>query len=290
MRKRTMRKLTMWKLAILFSLLANLAWAQSYPSYESTTVNDYADLLSGAQEAQLSQRLDQLRSETGVEMTVLTLDSQDPFAPGQTLEGFAAGIFNDWGIGDAERNDGVLVLVLRQDRQMRIELGAGYRRDWDTVARRVVDDHFLPAFRNNDYPRGILEGSEAVIDQIVLPFHDGSPAPTGGGGDWITSLMIAGAVAVAMFGVLRDHWDNLTTRLRPCPKCGRRGLSLTRRVIAPATTAHSGQGMRRVQCPHCDYDEDTPYVIARHSRRRLRGSGGGFGGGRSGGGGASGRW
>lgn len=285
-----MWKLTVWKLAILFSLMANLAWAQSYPSYESTTVNDYADLLSSAQEAQLSQRLDQLRSDTGVEMTVLTLDSQDPFAPGQTLEGFAAGIFNEWGIGDAERNDGVLVLVLRQDRQMRIELGAGYRRDWDNLARRVVDDHFLPAFRNNDYPRGILQGSEAVIDQIVQPFHQGSPAPTGDESNWVASLIIVGSVAVAMLGVLRDHWAKLTTRLRHCPNCGRRGLSLTRRVIAPATTAHSGQGMQRVKCAHCEYADESPYVIARHSRRRARGSGGGFGGGRSGGGGASGRW
>ena len=57
-------------------------------------------------------------------MTIITLESQAPYAPDETLEEFATNLFNNWGIGDAARNDGILVLVLPDDRAMRIELGA----------------------------------------------------------------------------------------------------------------------------------------------------------------------
>ena len=59
-------------------------------------------------------------------MKIITLESQAPYAPDETLEEFATNLFNDSGIGDATRNDGILVLVLPDDRAMRIERGAGY--------------------------------------------------------------------------------------------------------------------------------------------------------------------
>ena len=97
----------MLRFLCVFMLLAGMASAQSYPEYQSSTVNDVADLLDPPEEAALSERLTELERETGVEMTVLTLSSQSGFAPDQTLEQFATGLFNHWGIGKAERDDGV---------------------------------------------------------------------------------------------------------------------------------------------------------------------------------------
>jgi uncharacterized protein len=63
-----------------------------------------------------------------------------------TLEAFATALFNHWGVGKAETNDGVMILVFRDDRAMRLELGAAYGRDWDRVAQDVVERNFLNAF------------------------------------------------------------------------------------------------------------------------------------------------
>ena len=85
-------------LALVFS--AHNAYAQSYPEYNSTTVNDYAGLLDDTSEARVVAQLEALKKDTGVEMAVLTLSRQEMFAPDITLEKFATGLFNEWGIGD----------------------------------------------------------------------------------------------------------------------------------------------------------------------------------------------
>lgn len=269
---------------ILFLLSASAAFSQTYPEYHSTTVNDQADLLSASDEAVLSEQLSTLRRDTGVEMTVLTLATQSDYAPDQTMEQFATGLFNHWGIGDADRNDGVLVLILSDDRAMRIELGASYARDWDAAAVQVIDDHFLGAFSDGDYPRGILEGSAAVRDEIVLPFLAGQDAPerTGSTQNWPFIALIA---MVMLFNVRRYIGDGLV-RLRKCPSCGHRSLRQTRRTTMAASRTASGSGIRNVSCSRCMHSRDYAYVIPRVSS----GSSGGFGGGRSGGGGGSGRW
>jgi len=277
-------------LFLFFFFWTSSALGQTFPEHQSTTVNDFAGLLDAAEVSRLSAQLDDLRRETGVEMTVLTLNTQSEYAPRLTLERFATRLFDEWGIGDAYRNDGLLVLILRNDRAMRIELGAAYARDWDRVAEHIVEDTFLPAFSTGDYPRGIAQGVTAIIDQIIGPFQAGETAP-----GWGFPIPSEAAIIFAVLGVIglisgrRRIGDGLA-RLRKCPNCGRRGLHQTRNVQFPATATNSGAGIRRLRCDHCDYDVETTYFIQRHYSNSGDSSGGGFGGGSSGGGGASGRW
>lgn len=72
---------------------------------------------------------------------------------------------------------------------MRIELGAGYGRDWDRIAESVIDRHFLDAFAAGKSPHGLREGNAAIIDEIVRPFLAGTSfsisvrsGDSGGGG------------------------------------------------------------------------------------------------------------
>ena len=278
------------KLAGLWLLMAPLALsAQEYPDYVSTTLNDFAGLLTEADAAALDARLSDLREETGVEMTVVTLERYDDYAPREdmSIEQFATGLFNHWGVGDASRNDGVMVLVARADRVMRIELGAAYGRDWDRAAADVIDDHFLPAFREDKYSRGILKGSQAAIEEIVMPFVGGESAPAGP--NWFERnldfliFVVAGSVIAGFAGL-----GSFGHRLKRCPGCGNRGgLRRDRRVLNPASYSSTGMGRQVMTCTQCDYRNESEYVISRKSRSS---SGGSFGGGSSGGGGASGRW
>lgn len=277
---------------IIFFLWVGGATAQTYPDYQSRTVNDFADLLTPAEETALSAQLDQLRDDTGVEMAVVTLATQADYAPGQTLETFATGLFSHWGIGDAEYDDGVLVMVIRDDRTIRIELGAGYARDWDETAEWVIDTHFSDAFAQGEFARGLQDGSSAIIDEIITPYLDDEPVQ-----DSTAEAYFGFAVFGIMFAAVlyqgRRALDDLLVRFRACPSCGQRALRRSRHTLFPASRTVPGSGLKATQCGSCDYAQETPYVIPRVGLYRdgsSGDSGGGFGGGSSGGGGGSGRF
>ncbi|PIE13892.1 MAG: hypothetical protein CSA70_04050 [Rhodobacterales bacterium] len=171
-----------WWLALF---AATALTAQSYPDYKTTTVNDFAGIIDDATQQEITRQLRDLRQETGVEVTVVNLLNKATYTPNETLEKFATGLFNYWSVGDAERNDGVMFLILRQDREVRIELGRAFHRDWDRAAARVLDNEVLPEFRENRYSQGIHRGVNGIINDIVRPYLDGAEPPrNGSGGLW----------------------------------------------------------------------------------------------------------
>ncbi|ASM72563.1 MULTISPECIES: TPM domain-containing protein [Roseobacteraceae] len=269
-----------------------LASAQFYPDYNSITVNDFADILPDDTEAAISAQLDALRDDTGIEMTVVTLTRQETYDPDSTLEQFATGLFNHWGVGNAERNDGIMVLVLPEDRAMRLELGAGFGDGWNDVADAVVQDAFLPGFRDGDYPAGIAQGVSATIDVIARPFAANTPPPEpaapaeGGGGLWWLSIIPLGLVALIFQGKIR-------LKLRKCPSCGTRGsLQIKDRTIDAATRTSKGKKERTTSCSNCDFGDTAIIMVPMLSATRSSSSSSSssFGGGSSSGGGASGKW
>lgn len=269
----------------VFLFLATPLFAQVYPDYDRTTITDHADLLTDDQENAMDARLAGLRRDTGIEFAVLTLRSQAPYAASQSLEDFATGLFNHWGIGDASRNDGILVLILSEDRAMRIELGAGYARDWDRVSQNVINRSFLPGFESGDYATGISDGVEDVIASIALPFSEGSDAPASDGDytPWMVFVAVMGALLISG----RQFVGDILTRFQRCPNCGSRSLSRVRKTLRKPTRTSEGSGEVTTRCSQCTYRDVRSFTVSRISSSSSRG---GFGGGRSGGGGASGRW
>jgi len=276
----------MIRLLALLLLLAAPLGAQQYPQPKTPHVNDFADLLPEADEAELTRLLRNLRADHGVEMTVVTIASRIDYGSSDTIEAFATGLFNAWGVGNATRNDGIMVLVARQDREMRIELGAGYDPAWDGQAQVMIDDYFLPSFRADNYLRGIMTGTARTIERIAVANAEGNPAPDDGD----TAIGVGlGAAFLAFFAFVFRHWfaDRITT-LRRCPQCGQRLLGVTRKKVTPASRIAAGQGQRDIRCSGCNYGDRSTYVIPMIRTHTSRG--GSFGGGRSSGGGASGRW
>lgn len=270
-------------LTAFFFLFASALASENWPAWQSTTVNDFAEVMDEASEARVTAQLDSLRKETGIEFAVLTLRTQAEFTPEMTLEAFAQGVFDHWGIGDKERNDGILALVLVDDREMRIELGLGYAGQWDRAAERVVDDFFLPDFRRGDYQAGIEAGVQEAIASIALPFADRADPPSAAWADKAPPYSVMLGMLAFIF---RRFLSDQAARLRKCPSCGRCGLRVRRETIKAASRSATGQGERTTYCPHCDWRDRDTFVIP--SQRSS--SSNGFGGGRSGGGGASGRW
>ncbi|MEM9579841.1 MAG: TPM domain-containing protein [Pseudomonadota bacterium] len=272
----------MFRFALIFLMLPSLLWAQSYPDYESTTVNDFAGLISTEAEARISAKLTKLRDDTGVEMTVVTLSRQEVFAPDISFEDFATGLFNTWGVGDDTDKTGVMILVIHTDKAMRIALGDGFGGEWNSAAARAIDRTFLPAFKEDRYEAGIEAGVTDTIATVVTPFLAGEDAPSGGGTDsivWVV-LGVLGAGFSAL--IFRDKF----VKLKRCPNCGTRGLNRTRKVRRKATKSAKGDGEMTTRCSNCEYRSVVPYSISRISSS----SSSSFGGGSSSGGGASGRW
>lgn len=280
------------RFVIVAVVLPLAAVAQSWPVYENTTVNDYANIIEQGAEGRITSALISLREETGIEATVLTLYTRWGYGSG-TLEDFATGLFNHWGIGNPEKNDGILVLVVSEDREMRVELGAGYGTAFNREAQDIVDRIFLPAFRAGDFSNGIEDGTAAVIARIARVNYAGAePVPlsdSGDGGGNIDGIIggIVSAILAAIFGASL-FGRRIADRFRRCPQCGERGLDIERSTLERATTTASGRGEMTTTCPHCGFHSTSSYTIPRHSGSSS--SGGGFSGGSSSGGGASGRW
>lgn len=279
-------------LRILAFVLAfpTMTLAQDLPAPLTDTVSDFADLLTPDEEAALTAQLQAARDTSGVHVVVATMARiADHGGGSQSIESFGKTLFNHWGIGDATRNDGILILVARDDRAMRIALGAGYDPVYDGLAQRVIDRDMLPAFRRDDYAGGIAAGINAVIRDLVQPFAaKATPQPVSPESNLGGIAIFGAAVGSVGLLMLRRRIGDLITRLRACPQCGARGLHRHRETITAATTGRAGSGLQITRCSHCQYDRRDSFVIP--ARGSTKSGSSGFGGGRSSGGGASGRW
>ena len=154
--------------------------AQSLPK-PTGRVNDFANVISPEVESELDVQLANLESTTSHEVAVVTVQSLG----GTTVDDYANRLFKDWGIGQAGKDNGVLILVAPNERELRIEVGYGLEGILpDGLAGQVRDDEMLPRFKENDYSGGIRSGTIRIIDivakeQVLTPeeiaaLNDGS--------------------------------------------------------------------------------------------------------------------
>lgn len=289
----------------LASPIAAPAFAQDLPAPQSDTLSDFADVLDPTAEGRITRLLTEQRAATGVQMVVVTLPGlAAEGGTGMTIEAYGKALFNAWGVGGADRNDGILLLLDTQGREARIALGAGYDPVYDGRAARVLSTAVLPALHDGNYAQGIEAGIVSARDRLITPFLAGTPVTltdgfedsSSGTSDGFNALLGFGAVAgVAGFG----FWRNRRTQ-RTCPNCGALTLERSREVIQQPSRSDSGVGMQHLTCSACGFSDHKSFPISFNSREARRdralssrsgsSGSGGFGGGRSSGGGASGKW
>jgi len=215
--------------ALFVGLWVGAAVAQTFPEDADFYVNDYADLLTDAEENDLRATLSELYDARGIEFTLLTISQLSDYGHFGSIESFATALFNDWGIGDAERNDGLLLLVSRFDRELRIEVGAGYGSTLDAKMGRIIDTKIVPNFRLDEYADGIRTGVEEVIYQVAGTTpgnYDATPLAQGWIGlkRFLTNLglwLIAPFAALIPFAI-KFYRRVQRNRARICPNDGSR--------------------------------------------------------------------
>ena len=148
-------------LSVLFSILATVFIAHSADvPYLTGRVTDNAQILSDSTRKSLTEILKEHEVRTTNQVVLLTLHSLE----GENIEDFANRVFNEWKIGQKDKNNGILVVVVPDERQMRIEVGYGLESTMtDLSAGRIIRDIMAPRFREGDFDNGITEGILAVI-------------------------------------------------------------------------------------------------------------------------------
>ena len=149
-------------LLVMAVLLAGFAaLAAELPALTGRVV-DNAGIIDAATEAALTQKLADFETKGSDQIVVATINSLD----GEEIEPYATRLFNFWKLGQTAKNNGVLLLVARNDRQMRIEVGYGLEGTLtNQQATRIIEDDMVPAFRAGDFSGGI---SKAVDDMITV--------------------------------------------------------------------------------------------------------------------------
>jgi len=164
-------------------------------------VTDLTGTLSAQQLQDLESRLSAFERRKGSQIAVLMLPSTQP----ETIEEYSIRVADAWKIGRARVDDGVILVVAKNDRKLRIEVGRGLEGAIpDAVGKRVVSDVIAPRLRSGDFHGGIAAGTDAlmkVIEGEPLP----APAASGAfdrGFDFLTiAALIAALLIFGLFGV-----------------------------------------------------------------------------------------
>lgn len=183
-----------WARLALLLLLAlaglNLA-AQPLRAIPKLTspVTDTTGTLDAATQATLRERSLDLQRRKGAQLMLLMIDSTGA----ESIEAYSQRVFEQWKPGRADIDDGVLVVVAKADRRMRIHVGYGLEQTvTDEAATQVIDEYLSPAFRKGEYGEGLLRGSDALIGLI-----DGTPLP-----EPDNSMPMPLLIFVSIFGTL----------------------------------------------------------------------------------------
>ena len=126
-------------------------------------VVDLAKLLSPQEEADLIAKLAAFEEKSSDQLVVATITSLN----GENLEDYANQLFRHWGLGQAQENNGVLLLVSKNDRKLRIEVGYGLEGTLtDAASKLIIDNIIVPSFKVGEFGKGITQGADMIISVL----------------------------------------------------------------------------------------------------------------------------
>jgi len=172
------------------------------PPGDREFVRDLADLLDSGSKEHIRTLCDRLLTDKATPIIVVTIESMAKHGgEGMRIETFATLLFDQWGIGHPtlgkqEWNTGILLLVSRDDRKARIELGGGWGRREDALCRQIMDEHIIPHFKQGRFSEGIVAGVEALDKmgrKLELPTR---PRP------WWHYALVVGFIGLAIFTIV----------------------------------------------------------------------------------------
>lgn len=242
-------------------------------------VIDQTGTLDAGQRAALSSRLEALERDKGSQVVVLMVPSTAP----EDIASFANRVANSWKIGRRDVGDGVLLIVAKNDRQLRIEVAKTLEGAIpDLAAKRIIDGAIAPGFRQDDYAGGLLAGVEQIAALIA---GEALPAPAsitrrianGALEQWTDLLVFAVFALPIASAILRSVLGRKLGALATGGAVGALAFFVSASVLIAVVAGAVGLGYA---------------LFSAFAAPSRRGGGGGFGGpgGWSSGGGRGGSW
>ncbi|QEM08476.1 TPM domain-containing protein [Mucilaginibacter rubeus] len=166
-----------------FILCTIVAIAQDFPERSNTLVTDYTNTLSPADKQQLETKLVAFNDSTSTQIAVVILKSVGNY----DINDYGVQLLRKWGIGQKDKNNGVLVLVAIGDRKMSIQTGYGAEGALpDIVTQDIIQNDLKPHFKQGDYYGGLDAGTNSIIKAMKGEYkadrksskkgNDGGPA------------------------------------------------------------------------------------------------------------------
>lgn len=212
----------MWRALIFGAILfagGTHAWDETLPAAAvpvpalKARVTDLTNTLSGPERERLEAKLAQWESRSGNQLAVLMVSRTKP----EAIEQYAIRVAEAWKIGKRGMDNGVLLLIAKEEKKIRLEVGYGLEGSIpDATARRIVSEVIAPRFKSGKFYEGIDAGIDRVIDLTTGSAKmEGAPSASKKesaawnlSGNW-EGLLIAGLVALVMIGtVLRFIFGN----------------------------------------------------------------------------------
>lgn len=145
-------------LILTLVLFSGLLSAQNIPDLKGF-VNDYAGVLSSSEENQISQILASLEKSTSAQVALLTVNDLQ----GYNIETFSLKTAEAWGLGQKDRDNGLLLLLAMDEKKVRIEVGYGLEGDiTDVKSGYIIRNIIIPEFKKGDFAEGLFKGVSAI--------------------------------------------------------------------------------------------------------------------------------
>lgn len=209
----------------------------------SGQIVDNANLLSEAEEAQLLASLQALEGTSSDQLVVVTLPSLQGFS----IEDFGYKLGRHWGIGQAEKDNGVLLIVAPNERKVRIEVGTRLEPILtDAMSRIIIENAILPGFRRGDFPAGIAAGVRDIKDVLLGDAEAVKQRARARSErseiDWVAVIIIALWISIFLYAMWKQSQQAQQSPGSLSRRRGRRGRD-GGIVIVPSGSGHwSGGG------------------------------------------------
>ena len=195
-------------IAALLAVLLGTAQAEVPVPPVKARVTDLTGTLSAAQKSELESRIAAYETRRGSQIAVLLLPTTKP----EEIEQYSIRVAEAWKIGRKKVDDGLILIVAKDDRRLRIEVGYGLEGAIpDSVAKRVIDEKITPRFRDGDFYGGVRDGVDQLIKlaegEKLPPPQAAAPGKQSSPESWsdylfygIIFIAIAGGALKAMLG------------------------------------------------------------------------------------------
>jgi uncharacterized protein len=165
---------TLVSAAILLCLFVSFAFALDFPALSGRVV-DQAGVLTAASKSDIEAKTRALEEKSGIQLVVATVASLQ----GNDIETYANELFRFWKLGEAKKNNGVLLLVAPKERKVRIEVGYGLEGTLtDALSSVIIASAIIPRFKAGDFSGGIERGVDGIISVLSGDTTDWQPKPS----------------------------------------------------------------------------------------------------------------